>query len=120
MRLLESNYIRATSLGATPTKCGGSDPKRYQWKEGKCVNMLTGAAYPGDQKLSNCQCLHGNAPAYKGKAGVVNFLKDAFFGGSIQGGQPLPQSSVTAPNLLLPAVAVVGGVALLLILKKKK
>ena len=117
---LESNYIRTVSLGATPAKCGGISPTRYQWKQGKCINMLTGVAYSGDQKQSNCQCLHGSAPKIGGKSAVFDFLKDTFTSGGMPTG-PAGAPAITASNLVMPAVVVVGGVAaLLLIMKKKK
>lgn len=110
-----NNYVRTGALGAAT--CGGASPEKYKWVNGKCVNMETRAVYPGDQKLSNCQCLHGPAPSRLEQ--TYSFLKDAFLGGATQTG-PMPQASITAQSLVVPAVVVVGGVALLLILKKKK
>lgn len=109
---LESSYIKTTALGATPAG--------YKWKDGKCINTLTGAPYPGDQKLSNCYALYGPYKEPTGKTAVFSFLKKTFFGEDVPQGQPLPQASITASSLLVPAVVVVGGVALLLILRKKK
>lgn len=111
-----SEYIN--SLGAT-ARCGGADPTSYKWVDGKCVNTRTGAVYPGDQKLSNCQCLFGSPPS-KTKQ-IFDFLGGQFLQGGLTTSQPgQPTSSFTASGLVLPAVIVVGGVAALLLVAKKK
>lgn len=96
----------------------------YQWNsKGKCIEVSTGKAYPGDQKLSNCYSYHGPPPP-TGAKGVVNFLTgkaEGFVRGILQPNQGhLPQATHTTSSLVMPALIVVGGVGLLLILKKKK
>ena len=114
---LESNYIRTTALGAAV--CGGASPLDYAWQNGKCRNKKTGVFYPGDQKLSNCHCLFGPAPTRTQAA--LDFFLSKTVGGAGTGYQgAAPGSSFTSSGLLVPAIAVVGGVALLLILTKKK
>lgn len=128
---LESNYIRTTTLGnyvhvdalGASTVCdqvraGGN----YRWtSDGKCLEISSGRIYSGNQSDSNCVCL-GPPPAQGGKAGLLDFLTKTFVpspsGAGIARG--VPSSSFTSSGILVPAVAVVGGVALLLILTKKK
>lgn len=93
----------------------------YKWNaQGKCVQISTGAVYPGDQKNSNCVCL-GPAPAQSGWAAVLDYGKSLLPQAQQQysGPQGQPSGSLTGSGLLVPAVAVVGGVALLLMLRKK-
>jgi hypothetical protein len=98
---------------------------QYKWgADGKCYGP-DGKPYPGDQKNSNCTCL-GPAPAQSGWGALIDyglnqaksFLQPAQQ--SYSGPQGRPSGALTGSGLLVPAVAVVGGVALLLILKKKK
>lgn len=100
----------------------GSFEDNYQWKNGKCYNVATGVPYSGDQKDSNCYAAHGPAPSSGGFSAVLEYGKSMLMPAQqTYSGQPgQPSSSFTSSGLLLPAVAVVGGVALLLILKKKK
>jgi hypothetical protein len=118
-----SKYFKTTglgSLGAT-TACGGADPNDYAWANGICTNRKTGAKYVGDQSKSNCQCLFGPPPSRAGQ--VFDFLKGQLLPqaqNQFVGPQGQPSSSFTGSGLMLPAVAVVGGVALILLLKKKK
>lgn len=92
--------------------------KPYQWKNGICYNTATGVPYSGDQKLSNCYSLYGPYKAPTGGAAVYDFFKKTFLG---EGGQQYAgQPSITSSSLVMPAVVVVGGVALFLILRKKK
>jgi hypothetical protein len=105
-------------VGAAGCGLPESWKQKYQWKDGKCLNTETGKFYVGDQTKSNCQCLHGPAPA-TGWAGVWEFTKDKFLKGET-GYQGQKQPGITTAGIIVPAVAVVGGVALLLILKKKK
>jgi hypothetical protein len=94
----------------------------YAWNpQGKCANLKTGAVYPGDQKQSNCMCI-SDPPKQSGFGAAFEFLKTQLLPGQQQyaGPQGQPSGALTGSGMLLPAVAVVGGVALLLILKKKK
>jgi hypothetical protein len=122
VRLLESNYIKTEALGASGSMC---DKVRasgdYRWNhDGKCQQISTGRLYPGDQKLSNCSCL-GPPPATSGSGAVYNFLLRTFLPQPGTVGAPvMPESSFSPTSLMLPAVLVVGGIGLLLILKKKK
>jgi len=112
-----SNYVKS-SLGASE-----SFKNNYQWNsQGVCIEQSTGKPYPGDQKLSNCYGFHGPPPS--GTKGVVNFLTgkaQELIGGFLRPQTTnLPQATHSTSSLVLPAVIVVGGVGLLLILKKKK
>jgi hypothetical protein len=110
---LESSYIRTEQLGALP--------EDYKWKNGICYNIKTGAPYTGNQRDSNCYSLYGPYKEPTGFAAAASFLKQQAEG-LIAGRQGFQQGvpSTTASNLLVPAVLVVGGIGLLLILKKKK
>ena len=98
---------------------GATTTAGYKWKEGICYNTRTGLPYPGNQKLSNCYAFFGPYKEPAGWAAVLDFAKKKFLGEGTQqyaGAQP----SITTSSLLVPAVVVVGGVALFLILRKKK
>jgi hypothetical protein len=122
---LESNYIMTEALGASGICDQVKASGRHRWTpEGKCLNTVTGAVFQGDQRNSNCMCL-GPPPAQSGGAAVFDFFKTTFLpgGGAVGpavGPAGRPSSAFTAQGLLLPAALVVGGVGLLLILKKKK
>ena len=97
----------------------GAVPEDYKWKDGICYNIKTGVPYTGNQANSNCQALYGPYKEPAGWAAVLDFAKKKFLGEDTQqyaGAQP----SITTSSLLVPAVVVVGGVALFLILRKKK
>jgi hypothetical protein len=119
---LESNYIKTEALGdwrsdmCSAVKSSGD----YRWTpEGKCLQISTGKVYPGDQKLSNCSCL-GPPPATSGGGAVYDFFRRTFLPQPGPSGPVAPSSSFSPTSMMLPAVAVVGVVGLLLILKKKK
>jgi hypothetical protein len=125
---LESSYLNTEALGATSDLC--AEIKRsgnYAWtSDGKCKNKTTGKLYPGPQSQSNCTCL-GPPPKTAGDraSDALDFLwgaaKDKFLPHPNQiGPSRQPDPSFTASGMLIPAVAVVGVVGLILVLKKKK
>jgi hypothetical protein len=111
----DATYIYQEALGLDLTK-------KYVWNaECKCINTETGLPYPGDQKLSNCVTFHGACKPPSGISAAFDFLKGALLpSGQRAPISTAPDSSFTAGGLLMPAVLVVGGVGLLLVLKKKK
>lgn len=94
----------------------------YAWNpQGKCVNTKTGAVYSGSQTTSNCMCI-SDPPKQGGWGAVLDWGKAQLLPEQQQyaGPQGQPSGALTGSGMLIPAVAVVGGVALLLLLKKKK
>jgi hypothetical protein len=100
----------------------GSKPSDYVWKDGKCLDTTTGRYYQGSQQDSNCYAQYGPAPASSGWGAVTEWGLSLIKPPATQ--QPVyqqgsPTSAFTASGMLLPAVVVVGGVALILLLRKK-
>lgn len=126
MPRLESSYFRTEALGAAPSASICKQVNQsgdYKWTpEGKCLNISTGTIYGGKQSDSNCVCLGPPPKSSSGGAGaVLDFFKKTLLPGDPGPGRSIaPDSSFTASGLLVPAVLVVGGIGLLLILKKKK
>lgn len=126
MPRLESSYFKTEALGATPSAslCSQVNASgNYKWTpEGKCLNTSTGQIYAGKQSDSNCVCLGPAPKPSSGFSAVWDFTKKALLPGQSSGGEyaPAPDSSFTTSGLLVPAVLVVGGIGLFLILKKKK
>jgi len=125
--LLESSYLNTEALGATSFCDEIRAQQKYRWTpEGKCLNTVTGQLFRNgakDQSQSNCTCL-GPPPAQSGAAAAFEFLKKTLLPSPSTPGAFGPARSAdpsfTASGLLVPAVLVVGGVGLLLVLKKKK
>lgn len=119
-----SNYFQ-TGLGATSAEVMASVPAHikadFKWNgQGQCIQLSTGKPYPGDQRQSNCQAFQGE---FKGSTAAWAFLKDALLpngGAPMPSNQPLPAASLTAGNILLPAVGIVGGIGLILLITRKK
>ena len=107
-----SNYVKTGALGFVPastisTNLATACPSGYRPSMGKCYNTTTGAVYKAPEKEEPSQLSR-----------MFDYLGDQ--AKTIFGGTTMPQSTYSAPSLVLPAVLVVGGVGLLLILKKKK
>lgn len=121
-----SQYIKEKMALSGTTLCDEIKASgQYKWgPDGKCYGP-DGKPYPGDQKLSNCTCL-GPAPTQSGWGAVLDYgssyLKNLITPAQQQyaGPQGQPSGALTGSGMLLPAVAVVGGVAVLLLLMKKK
>ena len=118
-----SQYVRTNgALGAAYDPFQGGQASDFKWVPGgptgfTCTNMRTGAPYTGGLTTFPC----GARPSSSGGGAVYDFLKKTFLPQTGPGyGGPGAPPSVTASSLLLPAVAVVGVVGVLLILKKKK
>lgn len=124
MPRLESSYFRTEALGATSICTAVNRSGDYKWTpEGKCLQISTGQIYPGKQSESNCTCLGPPPKAPSGWSAVATFAKDLLAPRIAPGPgrpAPAPDPSFTASGLVLPAVLVVGGVGLLLVLSRKK
>lgn len=121
---LESSYLHTEALGAASLCDQIKASGNYRWTpDGRCQNIATGVIRSGDPKTSNCMCL-GPPPSQGGASAAFDFLKKALLPSPTTPGAfgpaRSPDPSFTASGLLLPAVLVVGGVGLLLVLKKKK
>lgn len=121
MPRLESSYFHTEALGATAICTEVNKSGNYKWTpEGKCLELSSGKIYPGKQSESNCICLGPPPKVESGWSGVATFAKNLFAPASAPSTVTAPDSSFTASGLLMPAVLVVGGIAALLILRKKK
>jgi hypothetical protein len=126
---LESNYIKTEALGATYDPFKGEQASDFGWvlnlpkanrahnSQYGCGSRRTGAPYTGG--LTNYPCT-GSPPASSGGGAVYDFFRRTFLPQPGPSGPVAPSSSFSPTSMMLPAVAVVGVVGLLLILKKKK
>ena len=90
--------------------------KTYAWKNGTCINIKTGMAYPGDQKLSNCQQIYGPPPTPGFWDAFVKYLPGGA-GMPAGGGGIAPSGGM--PSWVLPVAIGGGALVLVLVLRKK-
>jgi hypothetical protein len=121
-----SNYVQG-ALGYDDFK--GEPASNFGWVLGLptqnrahksqygCGSRVTGKPYTGSITKYPCT---GSPPASKGGGALWDYLQKTLLPSQQEYAGPSGAPSTTASNLLLPAVAVVGVVGILLIMKKKK